>query len=41
MDRTRFPEAKRELDNLLSSDELRGIPFLVLGNKIDMPSAVS
>lgn len=41
IDRQRFPEAKRELDNLLSSDELRGIPFLVLGNKIDMPTAAS
>lgn len=41
IDRQRFPEAKRELDNLLSSDELRGVPFLVLGNKIDMPSAAS
>jgi len=41
IDRQRFPEAKRELDNLLSSDELRGVPFLVLGNKIDMPTAAS
>jgi GTP-binding protein SAR1 len=40
-DRQRFPEAKRELDNLLLSDELRGIPFLILGNKIDMPTASS
>ena len=41
VDRQRFPEAKRELDNLLSSDELRGVPFLVLGNKIDMQNAAS
>lgn len=41
VDRQRFPEAKRELDNLLSSDELRGVPFLVLGNKIDMLNAAS
>jgi GTP-binding protein SAR1 len=41
IDRQRFPEAKRELDNLLSAEELRGVPFLVLGNKIDMPSAAS
>jgi GTP-binding protein SAR1 len=41
VDRQRLPEAKRELDNLLSSDELRGVPFLVLGNKIDLPSAAS
>ncbi|EJK66874.1 hypothetical protein THAOC_12157 [Thalassiosira oceanica] len=41
VDRQRLPEAKRELDGLLSSDELRGVPFLVLGNKIDLPSACS
>ncbi|KAL7552288.1 hypothetical protein ACHAWF_017790 [Thalassiosira exigua] len=41
VDRQRFPEAKRELDGLLSGDELRGVPFLVLGNKIDMPNAAS
>eukprot|EP00984_Skeletonema_dohrnii_P002865 scaffold976_cov102-Skeletonema_dohrnii-CCMP3373.AAC.4 len=41
VDRQRLPEAKRELDNLLSSDELRGVPFLVLGNKIDLPNASS
>ena len=41
IDRQRFPEAKRELDSLLSSDELRGIPFLVMGNKIDQPNAAS
>ena len=34
VNRQRFPEAKRELDNLLSRDELRGVPFLVMGNKI-------
>ena len=41
IDRGRFPEAKRELDALLTSDELVDVPFLVLGNKIDMPSAAS
>lgn len=41
VDRQRFPESKRELDNLLSSEELRGVPFLVLGNKIDLPTAAS
>jgi len=41
IDRGRFPEAKKELDSLLSSDELHGVPFLVLGNKIDMPTAAS
>lgn len=41
IDRGRFPEAKKELDALLTSDELQDVPFLVLGNKIDMPTAAS
>jgi len=41
IDRGRFPEAKKELDALLTSDELCDVPFLVLGNKIDMPTAAS
>jgi GTP-binding protein SAR1 len=41
IDRGRFPEAKKELDSLLCSEELQNVPFLVLGNKIDMPSAAS
>mmetsp|Transcript_21801 Transcript_21801/g.42313 ORF Transcript_21801/g.42313 Transcript_21801/m.42313 type:complete len:195 (+) Transcript_21801:81-665(+) len=40
-DRDRFPEAKAELDKLLSNDQLAGVPFLVLGNKIDMQRAAS
>jgi GTP-binding protein SAR1 len=40
-DRERFPESKKELDGLLSDDSLTGVPFLVLGNKIDIPIAVS
>lgn len=40
-DTGRLPEAKRELDSLLTSDELCNVPFLVLGNKIDMPGAMS
>ena len=35
----RFPEAKKELDALLTLDELTDVPFLLLGNKIDMHSA--
>jgi len=38
-DRSRFPEAKKELDELLSDDALAGVPFVVLGNKIDIASA--
>lgn len=41
LDRERFPESKRELDTLLGCDELSKVPFLVLGNKIDVPQAVS
>ena len=38
VDRTRFPEAKKALDYLLTCDELSSVPFLVLGNKIDSRS---
>lgn len=41
LDRERFPESKRELDTLLGYDELANVPFLVLGNKIDVPRAAS
>lgn len=40
LDRERFPEAKKELDQLLTDEMLSNTPFLVLGNKIDLPNAV-
>ncbi|ORY69835.1 uncharacterized protein BCR38DRAFT_454756 [Pseudomassariella vexata] len=40
-DHERFPEAKAELDALLSMEELAKVPFVVLGNKIDHPDAIS
>lgn len=36
-DHSRFAEAKVELDSLLAMEELQKIPFLVLGNKMDLP----
>ncbi|KAK3444412.1 hypothetical protein EUGRSUZ_A00208 [Eucalyptus grandis] len=40
-DKDRFAESKKELDALLMDELLANVPFLVLGNKIDYPSAVS
>jgi GTP-binding protein SAR1 len=40
-DYERFPESKAELDALLAMEDLAKVPFLVLGNKIDHPDAVS
>jgi GTP-binding protein SAR1 len=39
-DHARFPEARQELNSLLSDESLNGVPFLILGNKIDHKSAV-
>ena len=41
VDKERFPESKKELDGLLSDDSLATVPFMVLGNKIDIPHAAS
>eukprot|EP00992_Anisonema_acinus_P012500 TRINITY_DN8159_c0_g1_i1.p1 TRINITY_DN8159_c0_g1~~TRINITY_DN8159_c0_g1_i1.p1 ORF type:complete len:194 (+),score=47.74 TRINITY_DN8159_c0_g1_i1:55-636(+) len=39
-DPSRFRESKQELDALLTQDDLQKVPFMILGNKIDIPSAV-
>ncbi len=41
MDVGRFPEARKELEMLLQDEALCKVPFLILGNKIDHPHAVS
>lgn len=38
---SRFDEAKMELDSLIMNQDIANAPILVLGNKIDVPSAVS
>ncbi|OUT23523.1 small COPII coat GTPase sar1 [Pichia kudriavzevii] len=40
-DPERFEESRMELDALLNMPELANVPFLILGNKIDSPRAVS
>jgi len=37
--RHRFTEAKKELDGLLTIPDLKNVPFVILGTKIDLPSA--
>jgi GTP-binding protein SAR1 len=39
VDRERFQEVKTELDGLLEDEMLTDVPFLILGNKIDVPRA--
>ncbi|KAF8821729.1 putative small GTP-binding protein sar1 [Cardiosporidium cionae] len=40
-DRQRFAESREELNHLLGTQELYDVPFVVLGNKIDLPQAAS
>nr|DBA22323.1 TPA: hypothetical protein GDO54_013361 [Pyxicephalus adspersus] len=38
-DPERFLEARTELNAILENDEMRGVPFLVMANKQDLPGA--
>eukprot|EP00914_Ancora_sagittata_P019588 GHVO01039071.1.p1 GENE.GHVO01039071.1~~GHVO01039071.1.p1 ORF type:complete len:155 (+),score=20.39 GHVO01039071.1:47-511(+) len=40
-DKMRFQEARDELSALMESPDLQSVPFVVLGNKIDLASAAS
>jgi len=39
-DSDRFPEARRELENVLSHEDLNKSPLLLIGNKQDCPNAI-
>ncbi len=41
VDKSRFGEAKEELDWILEADEMAGVPVVVMANKQDMPNACS
>ena len=39
VDQTRFHEAREELEAILRSEEMNGVPLVILANKQDMPNA--
>jgi len=41
VDKERFPDVKKTLDKVLSMDNIKNVPFLILGNKIDQRGAAS
>ncbi|XP_064394326.1 ADP-ribosylation factor 1-like [Halichondria panicea] len=41
VDKSRFGEAKEELEWILDSDEMAGVPVVIMANKQDMPNACS
>ena len=40
-DKERMKEAREELYGILESEEMRGVPFVVLANKQDLPGRVN
>ena len=40
-DNSRFAEAQNELEWILDSDEMAGVPLVIMANKQDLPRAVS
>ncbi|XP_077462374.1 ADP-ribosylation factor-like protein 11 isoform X2 [Stigmatopora argus] len=40
-DPSRMPEAQRVLKKVLSEEKLRGIPLMVLANKVDLPGVLT
>ena len=40
-DRNRIEESTKELNELMAMEELKDVPFVVFGNKIDMKDAMS
>jgi len=41
VDRDRIPEAAEELESLMEDELLKGVPFVILGNKVDQKDALS
>ncbi|KAL4480451.1 hypothetical protein ABPG74_020967 [Tetrahymena malaccensis] len=39
--REKFQDSKQELQKILTCEELKNVPLVILGNKIDIPQAVS
>lgn len=40
-DRDRIDDSKKELQQLLQEDELKGVTLLVFANKMDLPNAMT
>ena len=38
---TRYKDARKELEKVLASEEMKGVPVMVLANKQDLPQAAT